>query len=1128
MEITIHFYTYNLYLPKIIVMDNLYEQALSSYKRHDKKQLDVISDRLKSTNIPFKRLSEEEYVSYPEYDDPAFNGIVTSKKEFHRNRYKKTTDPYDDVVANRCSSSKFDLSENQKFLKNFLSTNTPYSSMLLFHDVGTGKTCSAISIAEQLYGHFKKRALVIVSSNLKDNFKKQIFDISKVNIINGSFDEHSSKQCTGKTYMNLIPDKHTMNKDALDSKIKRVINERYQFKGYMEFANDYDKIKKQVDAMEKTEEKRKKRFDAKLKELFSNRVIIIDEVHNLRLASESSQKQVPPKVEHMLSVVENVKLVMLTATPMFNNVTEIVWLLNLMLIKDKRERLKMKDIFQNGKLTKDGKNKLIEASRGYVSHMSGQNPYTFPTKLYPSVNKDVNLFTADDKPKLDIFGAAITTPNTMQSLQLVKSYMSDYQQRVYELMQSRFDKSKPEVVDEIDEEDNPNDDAKTDIQMGIQISNIVYPSEAKNDDIKAYYGKLAFEKCFIKNSNKSNLMRISYDKQIVKKYGEFLAPDNIKQYSPKLHSILNYIKNSEGIVYVYSSFLYSGIIPLAIALEHMGFNKYGGHNILEGVKNIKPFKIGNKVAQYIVLSANSAISQNNDEEIRIAKEQANKEGEVIKVIIGSNVATEGIDFKRIREMHVLEPWYHLNKLEQIFGRGIRNCSHIDLPLEKRNVTIYQHVNTRDDATRETIDVRVYRLADGKQADISKIESILKKNAVDCFLNRHVLKFDAASVGKSVQMRTSQGVVTRHVLGSLEPQTNKCYGSWKEADPIETSTFNMSFVSDDVEQYIVYITQVFLKLDSPVMTYAQLKDAVSRFIEVEEDILKFTIHQMIARRVRVGQHYIIYNSNKYMLQREHLQKQRLTLEEHADPKYVQQRRRLDVKHFNLKNNDDDVDASGLVSAVHTAVEDVWQKVGKSKVYQSCAYDFVIDRMHPNDVMKIAEALLASKSLTTPDTIILDSIIASGQLLPPNRNTAKFFVTYNDEKNPYNMIDKNTSKFVKCPLIKRQEAETKELDMQTNVKNTFADVQAFIAPSMTKTVAHRFKIIAKTGTGSVCHANSKLKVQDLKDLINGIDDKLKLDKVSKGALCDVYELVLRKASAAHIPRPYQYLLLKDKKI
>jgi hypothetical protein len=151
-----------------------------------------------------------------------------------------------------------------------------------------------------------------------------------------------------------------------------------------------------------------------------------------------------------------------------------------------------------------------------------------------------------------------------------------------------------------------------------------------------------------------------------------------------------------------------------------------------------------------------------------------------------------------------------------------------------------------------------------------------------------------------------------------------------------------------------------------------------------------------------------------------------------------------------------------------------------------------------------------------------------LLPPNRNTAKFFVTYNDEKNPYNMIDKNTSKFVKCPLIKRQEAETKELDMQTNVKNTFADVQAFIAPSMTKTVAHRFKIIAKTGTGSVCHANSKLKVQDLKDLINGIDDKLKLDKVSKGALCDVYELVLRKASAAHIPRPYQYLLLKDKKI
>ena len=49
-----------------------------------------------------------------------------------------------------------------------------------------------------------------------------------------------------------------------------------------------------------------------------------------------------------------------------------------------------------------------------------------------------------------------------------------------------------------------------------------------------------------------------------------------------------------------------------------------------------------------------------------------------------------MDFKNIREIHVLEPWYHLNKLEQIVGRGIRFCSHSGLDPQKRNVTVYLH------------------------------------------------------------------------------------------------------------------------------------------------------------------------------------------------------------------------------------------------------------------------------------------------------------------------------------------------------------------------------------------------------------------------------------------------------
>ena len=31
----------------------------------------------------------------------------------------------------------------------------------------------------------------------------------------------------------------------------------------------------------------------------------------------------------------------------------------------------------------------------------------------------------------------------------------------------------------------------------------------------------------------------------------------------------------------------------------------------------------------------------------------------------------------------MEPWYNLNRIEQIVGRAIRNCSHARLPLAKR-------------------------------------------------------------------------------------------------------------------------------------------------------------------------------------------------------------------------------------------------------------------------------------------------------------------------------------------------------------------------------------------------------------------------------------------------------------
>ena len=100
----------------------------------------------------------------------------------------------------------------------------------------------------------------------------------------------------------------------------------------------------------------------------------------------------------------------------------------------------------------------------------------------------------------------------------------------------------------------------------------------------------------------------------------------------------------------------------------------------------------------------------------------------------SKAGSEGIDFKFIRQIHILEPWYNMNRIEQIIGRGVRNFSHKDLPFEKRNVEIFMYGTILGDNKEEAADVYVYRVAEFKALQIGKVTRVLKESAVDCIIN----------------------------------------------------------------------------------------------------------------------------------------------------------------------------------------------------------------------------------------------------------------------------------------------------------------------------------------------------------------------------------------------------------
>ena len=86
------------------------------------------------------------FQAYPSIYDPDFNKKITLKREFNLNKIKEADYSLDlDEQTNKLC--KFNLSSNQKFLKTYISSNTPYNGLLLFHGTGVGKTCSSISIA---------------------------------------------------------------------------------------------------------------------------------------------------------------------------------------------------------------------------------------------------------------------------------------------------------------------------------------------------------------------------------------------------------------------------------------------------------------------------------------------------------------------------------------------------------------------------------------------------------------------------------------------------------------------------------------------------------------------------------------------------------------------------------------------------------------------------------------------------------------------------------------------------------------------------------------------------------------------------------------------------------------------
>ena len=683
---------------------------------------------------------------YPLQEDPNFNIKIAEKKEFFDTRYDGTKYPMDyDLCDN-----PFTIAPHQHFVRNFLSFNTPYSSLLLYHGLGTGKTCSAIGVCEEMRDYMiqmgiSKRIIIVASPNVQTEFRLQLFDERKLEK-NGNI--WTMDACVGNKFINEIDPMHIKNfsKIHLSKQINRLINQYYLFMGYTEFSN-YISSKLVVKDTSLSPAKQRTILKNRLIKLFEHRLIVIDEVHNIRIATDKQSKSISKNLERLIKYVRNIRLLLLSATPMYNTSTEIVWLLNLMNKNDGKSEVKIKEVFdKEGYLKVDkngheiGKHLLIQKSRGYISFVRGENPYLFPYRIYPI------LFSKNTVKNYTYPTLALNKKQIKDPLKYIDVYLLDLD----EIQENKYN----EIIENMEESDliKEHHDAfgYTVLAKPLEALNIVYPLDSEFTGISGLRGVMDYDE------DSESRYNYHYKSDILSSYGRLFHPDNLSKYSAKIAAICNKITTSDGIILIYSQYIEGGIIPVALALEEMGYRQYkSSTNLLKDNPRTKSEK-------YIIVSGNKLYSKDISESINKATSIDNKDGSIIKIILITKAGSEGVDFKYIRQIHILEPWYNMNRIEQIIGRGVRTCSHKALPLEERNVQIFMYGIRLSNPMIEAADLYVYRLAEQKAIKIGAVSRILKQTSIDCILNKGMNNYTEKNMATSISITLSD-----RLIGSIQ-------------------------------------------------------------------------------------------------------------------------------------------------------------------------------------------------------------------------------------------------------------------------------------------------------------------------------------------------------------------------
>ena len=686
------------------------------------------------------------------YKSEDFLNDISTRKEFLLSQNTNTNDPepwrgfHNNEISTILPGLK--LHGAQLFIRNFQNPNTDYKRILIKWQTGVGKSIAAIGIAYEYIRQYRLRAsfgekqpTIFVLTFNRETIQEDLLKFPEFGFISQSEVDELRKYRIQAQAAGSAGSQEAKQLSSFIGVLKRRLTDKsrggcFKFFGYKEFANKLFKItslgKKQKfniheiysrnndDFREKLFDAVDKKFiiiDRDLIESMRGGVLVADEIQNVYNIMESNNYGIA--IQYILDELGNEapRAIYMSATPVTGSAAEFVDLLNL-LVPKVAGKLKRSDFFLRttysdneddeesanvikfiiSQLKEGALEQISKLATGYVSFLLDSDINAYPRRILVGTN-------IDNVPYLKL---------TLCPMSKLHS-------------------------DTLREEKSIPTNAYT-------LYDMVFPNPTSHDS-----GLFRSQETQQIISSASQEWRDKTGIEILEDgifSGQFLHRDNIVNYSSKYYRLLNdviaAIKAGPGKIMIYHHRVrMSGVLLLQELFKMNGildeFTPAVDNTLCAICGEIrKSHSANSQTHEYTparMIIAHSDIDKNiMIKSILKYNSLTNKDGYQLRIIIGSKIIKEGLNFFGVRHQFITSLPTDYPTLIQVFGRVVRKESHNMLLPEERNVKVYIYVSSFENENEVSPEVQRY-IDKGKEFSvIQEVERVLHENAIDGFLN----------------------------------------------------------------------------------------------------------------------------------------------------------------------------------------------------------------------------------------------------------------------------------------------------------------------------------------------------------------------------------------------------------